>query len=100
MVRTLAGVAIGLVALPAQVAAGNLDAGAEIAMRWCSSCHLVTVDGEGSDAAPPFAMLAQDPDLSDGSMRAWIMDPHQGMPRLDLTDMQIEDVVAYIRSLE
>jgi len=72
--------------------------GRTAAERWCQECHLVG-GGVASDAAPAFAALAANPDKSEGVLRAFLAEPHAPMPPLSLTRQDIDNLVAYIRSL-
>jgi mono/diheme cytochrome c family protein len=94
------GIAAALIAvLAAGTAAaqdGDAERGRDLAQTWCVLCHVVAPDGEGTDVGPAFAAIAgKEP----GVLRAWIIVPHAGMPRLDLSETQIDDVLAYIQSL-
>jgi len=76
--------------------APDAERGLDIAETWCILCHVVAPQGEGTDIGPAFASVAgKDPDV----LRAWIIVPHSGMPRLDLSEEQIDDVLAYILTL-
>jgi mono/diheme cytochrome c family protein len=87
-------------ALPvAAVAAGDVASGQVLAKTWCTGCHIVGSNGAGGDSAPPFAAIANRPNLSPGALRAWLTDPHPPMPNLDLSRQQIDDVNAYLDSL-
>lgn len=88
-----------LTAGPARAVPPSPEAGAEIAARWCAACHVVSPSGAGTDAAPSFSAiaLARDPD----EMRAFLAQPHaQAMRGFDLTTREINDVIAYIQTLE
>ncbi|HLN25743.1 MAG TPA: cytochrome c [Patescibacteria group bacterium] len=82
-----------------QLATGSYAAravdGAKLSAQWCDSCHMVR--GTGSDVAPPFAVIGakRTPD----EVRAFLAKPHGGMPEIDLSNEQISDVIAYMRSL-
>ena len=92
------GIIAGVVAALTAGAAAAQDAerGLELAETWCILCHVVAPEGEGTDIGPAFSSVAgKDP----GVLRAWIMVPHSGMPRLDLSDQQIDDVLAHIQTL-
>ncbi len=92
------GIVAGLIAALTAGAAVAQDAerGLELAQTWCILCHVVAPNGEGTDIGPAFSSISgKDP----GVLRAWIIVPHSGMPRLDLTDDQIDDVLAYIQTL-
>lgn len=74
--------------------------GREIARTWCAACHVVDdAAAAGSDAAPPFAVIAKDPAISPDRLRTWLADPHPPMPNLALDREEIEALVAYIDSL-
>lgn len=81
--------------------AGDSEAGRTLARTWCSHCHVTGADQErASDAAPPFAQIANDPLTSASGISAWLADPHPPMPNLNLTKREIDDLVAYIESLK
>jgi mono/diheme cytochrome c family protein len=48
--------------------------------------------------AAAFEMLAQE--RTPSQLAAFLTDPHGGMPPLELSRREIEDLVAYIRSLD
>lgn len=84
-------------------AAGDVDAGRAIADRWCAPCH-GRADGTPrpqvlSDRVPTFKTIANDKSRSDDSLRGFLAAPHPPMPNLNLTRDEIENVVAYLRSL-
>ncbi len=92
----LAGLAIGL---GGAARAGDPAQGHKLARQWCASCHIVTPGAGGSDAARPFEAVANDPNVTEAGLRAWLADPHPPMPDLHLTRAEIDAVIAYIRSL-
>lgn len=97
-------VAVALVLLGAALAARGAaaqdpDSGRRLAMKWCVSCHIVVPGADGSDAAPPFETIANDPRVSERGLRAWLAEPHPPMPNLHLDRLEIDDVVAYLESL-
>lgn len=81
------------------LAAGDAQEGFRIARRWCASCHVIGRNTPGGDAAPPFVALASDPDKTEAYLKNWISNPHPPMPNLNLSRSDIEDLTAYIRSL-
>jgi mono/diheme cytochrome c family protein len=89
---------------PALVIAGSAFAadakhGAVIAKRWCAACHVVSSEQKsGSADVPPFADIARRRTDSN-ALAAFLVDPHPKMPDMHLTRREIEDIVAYIRSL-
>lgn len=103
--RAIAALSAMLAALLAGPAAaqdaGNVESGRRIAAEWCGSCHLIgpNAAGGGTDAAPPFAVLAADPETTEFRLRAFLMTPHQRMPDFRLSRTETDDIVAYILSL-
>jgi cytochrome c2 len=78
----------------------DVQHGATIARRWCSSCHVVAsnqrqVTGE----APPFATIAHRPDFDQNRLAYFLLDPHPKMPDMGLSRTDAADLAAYIASL-
>ena len=74
--------------------------GLKLAKQWCAQCHVVDEGATpGADAGPPFAALARDPAKTESVLRGFLHQPRQPMPPLELTKQDIDDLVAYIRSL-
>jgi mono/diheme cytochrome c family protein len=86
-------------AVPAN-AGGDAAHGAVMAKRWCANCHVVSADQKSAKVdVPTFADIARRrPD--DRALSNFLVDPHPPMPNLSLTRQEIDDVVAYIRSLD
>jgi mono/diheme cytochrome c family protein len=78
---------------------GKPDAGKELASQLCSTCHIVGTEQVGSDVAPPFPVLAKDPEMTFTELRGWIGPMHPILPNLALTPKQIADINAYLDSL-
>lgn len=81
-------------------AGGERDAGWSLARKWCSGCHVVDISGEGTDAAPSFQSIAHDRSKDQTWLRAWLVAPHPQMPDLNLSRDEIDDIIAYLSSLE
>ena len=83
-----------------RLAAGSYAAravdGAKIANKWCDTCHLVR-HARGPDVAPTFAQIAVQ--RTPEQIRAFLAHPHGGMPPIELSNKQIDDVIAYMNSL-
>jgi mono/diheme cytochrome c family protein len=94
-------IAAALLCLPPGLAraAGDAQAGLELAQRWCTGCHIVDRSGRGPDTAPPFVAIARQSPNDRGWLRAWIAAPHPPMPNFNLNRRQIDDVIAYLDSL-
>ncbi len=85
-------------------APGNTQAGRELALRSCASCHVVAAK-QGlppiPNYGPSFFAIAKRPGVTAASLRAFLAKPHPmiEMPDLNLTPAQIADVSAYLLSL-
>ncbi len=81
---------------------GDIAIGEEIARESCVRCHDVDADGPFKEHPPSFAAIAVY--RSDDQIHGRIVfpPPHSSMPQLGymLSPDNIEDLVAYIRSLE
>lgn len=91
-------VAVGLTGSAAMAAdAGH---GAELAKRWCATCHLVDSNQRQANAdVPPFATIARKPDFSPEKLAFFLLDPHPKMPNFPLSRAEAADLAAYIASL-
>jgi mono/diheme cytochrome c family protein len=85
---------------PSAHAAGDAAAGKDLATTWCSACHLMEGGQTTADGARPFASIAHDPKVTADRLRGFLVRPHGGMPELNLTRQEIENLVAYIESLK
>ncbi len=84
---------------PARAVAPSVEAGADIAARWCAACHVVAPSGAGTDAAPSFVSIAQKRTTED--LKVFLAKPHaKPMRGFTLTNHEIEDVAAYITTLD
>jgi mono/diheme cytochrome c family protein len=81
-------------------AASSPEAGHRLAQQWCSSCHQVDASGSIQDFVPAFVTLANRPDSSLAWVRHWLTDPHPPMAGLNLSRAQIDDVIAYLQTLQ
>ncbi|HET6520021.1 MAG TPA: hypothetical protein VFG47_09395 [Geminicoccaceae bacterium] len=97
--RIAAAVAL-LLPTPA-LAAGDPETGHMLARQWCGGCHVVEPGATGgSDIAPPFTVIAADPDRTPGWLYASVTAaPHPVMPNLDLTRQEAADIDAYLDRL-
>lgn len=87
----------------------EVSQGHYVAAEICSICHLAAPDQAQlpllKPPAPPFAAIAQRPDINAQSLTKFITTTHRGldhpagMPNPDLADFQVKQVVAYILSL-
>ena len=84
--------------LPMAAEAADIANGKRLANRWCAACHVVTPEQTRANAdAPSFADIAR---RYDGPRLArFLSNPYPRMPDMSLTQPEIADLVAYIRSL-
>ena len=80
-------------------AAGNADAGRQLVMRSCITCHATAGAAKATDGAPPLSFVARDNKQNPAWIRGWLMDPHPPMPGIMLSRQQIDDIVAYLNAL-
>jgi mono/diheme cytochrome c family protein len=80
--------------------AADADHGADLAKRWCATCHVVA-NGQTQASAdvPSFASVARRPDFSPERLAFFLLDPHPKMPNFPLSRAEAADLAAYIGSL-
>lgn len=86
--------------IPSFSAARDAQQGREIALRWCSSCHVVERAATAApvDGLPTFPGIAAQPNLSADQLRAAMNPKHNRMPDFALSRRQEDDLIAYIYS--
>ncbi|MGL3108038.1 c-type cytochrome [Bradyrhizobium sp. BR 1432] len=94
----LAGAIAGFGMSPALAA--DAEHGADLAKRWCASCHVVASgQTQASADVPSFASVARRPDFSPERLAFFLLDPHPKMPNFPLSRTEAGDIAAYIGSL-
>jgi cytochrome c2 len=81
-------------------ASGDPGKGLRLARQWCTGCHVVEPAGRGGDIGPSFLDIANRPDRTPATMRAWLTNPHPPMPNLSLSRDEINDIIVYLDSLQ
>jgi mono/diheme cytochrome c family protein len=80
--------------------AADANNGAQLAKRWCATCHLVDSDQKQASAdVPSFAAIARKPDFTPEKVAFFLLDPHPKMPNFPLSRSEAADIAAYIESL-
>lgn len=81
---------------------GNARAGEAYARDVCAACHVVESAAMSTPATGPrsFAEIAADPKMTDTALRVFLTTPHERMPDFILDPDRMDDLIAYIRSLE
>ena len=87
---------LGLAAAPALAA--DIASGQRIAARWCAACHMISPgQAQSSPDAPSFAAVAGR--YASRELRLFLTSPYPRMPNMTLSQPEIADLVAYIRTL-
>lgn len=75
-------------------------AGAAVAKKLCSGCHIVSEDQTGPvpDGVPPFPVIAKRPGRTTEYLRGFLADPTPPMPHVPLSPRDVDAVIAYIQS--
>lgn len=85
--------------------AGNAGAdplaGQRLAETWCARCHAVK-PGHASPVrtVPRFTEMAQDPAITEYTLRIFLQIEHRTMPNFMIDRTDIDDLVDYITSLK
>jgi len=79
--------------------AQDVEAGRQIAERWCQACHAIGSAPIRNDTVPSFQEIARGPGVTSLSLHVFLSTPHHRMPDYSLTRQEIADVSAYILSL-
>ena len=80
--------------------AADANHGAELAKRWCATCHLVdSAQTRASADVPPFATIARKSDFTPEKVAFFLLEPHPKMPNFPLSRNEAADIAAYIGSL-
>jgi mono/diheme cytochrome c family protein len=90
--------------LPDDATAQDADvaAGKAYATEVCAACHAVQ-QGEMMSPlmeAPAFQEVADTPGMTELALSVWLQSSHPTMPNIVLSQDEIRNVVAYIRSLK
>ena len=80
--------------------AADPDHGADLAKRWCATCHVVDDDQKQASAdVPPLAAIARRADFSPEKITSFLLEPHPKMPNFPLSRDEAADIAAYIGSM-
>ncbi len=91
--------AAGCLALAQGAQAADAQNGLVISKRWCASCHVVAADQKSASVdVPTFEDIARRK-TEKKPLAVFLAEPHGKMPDMSLTRSEIDDIVAYIRSL-
>ena len=92
--------AVAVTGLSGPVVAADAQHGAELAKRWCATCHLVESGQKQASAdVPSFAAIAMKSDFTSEKVGFFLLDPHRKMPNFPLSRNEAADLAAYIGAL-
>jgi mono/diheme cytochrome c family protein len=75
-------------------------AGERLAVRWCSSCHLVQPKQAQANAdVPSFSAIARRPDFNPDNAATFLLTPHPKMPSYSLSRIEARAIASYIETL-
>jgi mono/diheme cytochrome c family protein len=92
-------IACGLLAAPLLAQAQDPAEGVPLAKAWCAGCHAIDAEGAGNEIAPRFETIMSERGRSEEWLEAWLSVPHETMPNLSLSRLEIANLVAYLNSL-
>ncbi|MFO1040102.1 MAG: cytochrome c [Geminicoccaceae bacterium] len=101
--RVLAAAASALLLLAPAARAADVEAGHKIASDQCSRCHAVEKEGISLlEGAPPFRTLGEHYPIDDlaEALAEGIVTGHPQMPEFEFTPEQIDDLLAYLSSIQ
>ncbi len=99
----LIGIAFALGAAPAMAQSGRAQRGQTFAQTNCSQCHAIGRVGESPiPEAPPFRTLHTRYPIEDlaEAFAEGITTGHPSMPQFELDPAQINDLLAYLQSIQ
>ncbi len=81
---------------------GDVERGRQLATRYCEECHDITASGPAKVHPPSFSRIAGFRPTEQIRARIWFAPYHASMPVFAeiLFPNDVEDLVAYIQSLE
>jgi cytochrome c len=100
--RRAAAMAGLIVALSATgVDAASATAGKGLVQRDCASCHAIEPGKPSPNPdAPTFPQVADETSATSYSLHVFLQSTHATMPNFIISSPEIDDIVAYIRSLK
>lgn len=89
---------LGAAQLFAQTA-GDYVSGRRFVQQRCVGCHALA-PGSSTVIAPSFPDIARNRSKTDDYWRNWLKQPHEPMPDYRLSPEEIDDIIAFLHSLE
>lgn len=79
--------------------AGDAVTGRRIVQVRCTGCHSLA-PGTSTVIAPSFPDIALNRAKTEDYLRNWLTSPHAPMPDFRLSQDEIDDIIAFLRTLE
>jgi len=79
----------------------NAKRGKVLSERLCVNCHVVSEDVGGAvpEGVPPFKVIANKAGQTAEHIRNILVQPHAPMPNMNLSRLEIDDIIAYLDEL-
>jgi mono/diheme cytochrome c family protein len=75
-------------------------AGERLAVRWCSSCHLIQpTQAQANADVPSFSAIARMPHFNPDDVATFLLTSHPKMPSYSLSRIEARAIASYIESL-
>ena len=94
------GIALALAAASPASAQVMAMQGEQIARQWCAHCHQVSEDTIARDLAPSFLNLANRDTENFNWVRGWLQNPLYPMAGINLSNQEIDAIIAYFEALK
>ncbi|MGF1621572.1 MAG: c-type cytochrome [Rhodomicrobiaceae bacterium] len=101
--RTALIVAAFLAATAGNAQAADTAQGRDLAQKLCVNCHIIEHGGEQDQVTvgvPTFMAIANEGEQTKSKLRSFMRHPHPPMPSVELSEHQLDNIVAYILSLK
>lgn len=103
MSRTALVMATILAAMAGNAQAADTAQGRELAQKLCVNCHIIEHGGQQDQVTvgiPSFMAIANKAEQTNSKLRSFIRHPHPPMPSVELSEHELDNIVAYILSLK
>jgi len=100
LLRLVLAAGFALASCGSAFAFGDAAEGKTIAMRWCAACHVVTDNQTSASVdAPTFTEIKKSYGGKMDFLEAFLSEAHPQMPDMNLTYLEIQNLVAYFEGL-
>jgi mono/diheme cytochrome c family protein len=92
-----------LAAMAGNAQAADTAQGRDLAQKLCVNCHIIEHGGQQDQVTvgiPSFMAIANKAEQTNSKLRSFVRQPHPPMPSVELSEHQLDNIVAYILSLK